>query len=63
MLTSDSDDSPEEKKTSGAPAGKKGKGKVETRDSSDSSSSDESSSDEAGDKDIKMQDVQFANGK
>ncbi|KAG1764634.1 hypothetical protein EDD22DRAFT_445076 [Suillus occidentalis] len=63
VLTSDSDDSTEEKKSSSAPAGKKGKGKVESSDSSDSSSSDESSSDEVGDKDVKMQDVQFANGK
>jgi nucleolin len=63
VLTSDSDDSPEEKKSASALAGKKGKGKVETSDSSDSSSSDESPSDEVGDKDVKMQDVQHANGK
>ncbi|KAG1753311.1 hypothetical protein EDB19DRAFT_822126 [Suillus lakei] len=63
VLTSDSDDSPEDKKPASAPVSKKGKGKVESTDSSDSSSSDESSSDEAGDKDIEMQDVQPANGK
>ncbi|KAG2360175.1 hypothetical protein BDR07DRAFT_1472585 [Suillus spraguei] len=60
---SDSDDSPEEKKPTSTLAGKKGKGKVESSDSSDSSSSDESSSDEVGDKDVEMQDVQPANGK
>ncbi|KAG2130463.1 uncharacterized protein EDB93DRAFT_1234101 [Suillus bovinus] len=63
VLTSDSDDSPEEKKPVSAPAGKKGKGKVEISDSSDSSSSDESSSDEVDDKDVEMQDVQPVNGK
>ncbi|KAG1811241.1 uncharacterized protein BJ212DRAFT_1579263 [Suillus subaureus] len=63
VLTSDSDDSPEEKKPANAPASKKGKGKVESSDSSDSSSSDESSSDEVGDKDVEMQDVQPTNGK
>ncbi|KAG2069990.1 RNA-binding domain-containing protein [Suillus decipiens] len=60
---SDSDDSPKEKKPTSTPAGKKGKGKVESSDSSDSSSSDESSSDEVGDNDVEMQDVQAANGK
>ncbi|KAG2139764.1 hypothetical protein DEU56DRAFT_800125 [Suillus clintonianus] len=63
VLTSDSDDSPEEKKPASAPAAKKGKGKVDSNDSSDSSSSDESSSDEVGDKDVEMQDVQPAKDK
>ncbi|KAG2035370.1 hypothetical protein BDR03DRAFT_1093265 [Suillus americanus] len=63
VLSSDSDDSPEEKKSASASASKKGKGKVESSDSSDSLSSDESSSDEVGDKDVEMQDVQPANGK